>query len=219
MTIEISAFVALLWTKTWKNSFPSKNSLPSTCYKEALGCGRQGADWATNGGFIWRTNMHCSCIICVYTVYMFIAIIMSIIIVYPTTSYGCISIIYIYIYIYVEFQGVGFLSMFGIHAFNLSKPVYPRSPTWSQPTDPVHIFQLQEPSSPAEACGKGHHANTSKHADGIVLTWGDIIPTGIISIIMKNGSLISCFSEPEWSISIYVQWVLKNGWNIHDDWI
>lgn len=59
---------------------------------------KTGADWATNGGFIWRTNMHCSCIICVYTVYMFIAIIMSIIIVYPTTSYGCISIIYIYIY-------------------------------------------------------------------------------------------------------------------------
>ena len=75
--------------------------------------------------------------------------------------------------IYVEFQGAGFLSMFGIHAFNLSKPVYPRSPTWSQPTDPVHIFQLQEPSSPAEACGKGHHANRSKHADG--LYWHEVI--------------------------------------------
>ena len=33
--------------------------------------------------------------------------------------------------------------------------------------------KLQEPSSPAEACGKGHHANTSKHADG--LYWHEVI--------------------------------------------
>ena len=33
--------------------------------------------------------------------------------------------------------------------------------------------KLQEPSSPAEACGKGHHANRSKHADG--LYWHEVI--------------------------------------------